>query len=87
MCFWKPWGRKQETRTPSGLHLLSPIKYENEATARILAIGAVRKGRKKVDAKVGDTVLYDKRYAQVYQVFDRSDTLVLKSERLLAKLS
>jgi co-chaperonin GroES (HSP10) len=71
----------------SGLiHLLRPIKAENEATARVLVVNEPRKGQKDLGIKPMDIVLYDRRYAQQYNVFGK-DVLVLKHYQVLAKLS
>lgn len=76
---------KEEIKYKGAIILLNPIKVENEATARIIAIGDARRGRPKIDAQEGDIVVYDRRFAQEYTAWGRP-VLLLKQDRLLAKV-
>jgi co-chaperonin GroES (HSP10) len=58
-------------------------KGKNQATATIKSIGKARK--KPISAKAGDEVYYDKRFAEQYDI-DGDEFIILKQERILAKV-
>lgn len=60
-------------------------KVTREGVAKVVSIGAPLKNQKPIDLKAGDTVRFDKRFAEKYKFFGK-DYLLIKNRRALAKV-
>lgn len=68
------------------IQLLNRMEFKNyDDRARVIAIGEPLKGQPKLDCNPGDVVIYDRRYAERYELWGK-DCIVLKQKQLLAKL-